>query len=168
MRFPFWNSLSKVCENHWISLLILPYLSLIIFELGPWAISSTCNSWMRIKKPSRAERQICIQNVCLYNQVIFQRYCTKITRFLWRHILFSHRYMFFWGFIFIYCLKVTWNASLENKMLSKHLNTDTCMVPFFCPLHARHIMSTCNIIMLTCDLSMLACNIIMFTCRKLT
>ena len=39
------------------------------------------------------------------------------------------------------------------------------MVAYFCPLHARKIMSTCNIIMLTYDLFMSTCNIIMLTCR---
>ena len=38
------------------------------------------------------------------------------------------------------------------------------MVAQFCPLHARYIMSTCNIFMLTCGLFMSTCNIPTMTC----
>ena len=40
-----------------------------------------------------------------------------------------------------------------------------CDYTFTCPLHARGIMSTCNIIVITCDLFMSTCNIITLTCN---
>ena len=50
----------------------------------------------------------------------------------------------------------------QDKTLFQHI---LYMVAYFCPLHARYVMSACNIINLTCNLFISTSNITMLTCN---
>ena len=76
---------------------------------------------------------------------------------LWKQWL---RYRLRWQCIILY----NTNKSICYDKFHILSNIFFPMMAYFCLLHARYIMSTCNIIMLTCDLFMAKCSIIMLTC----